>query len=186
MIVSIHAPVKGATQLRPHRRRDSRVSIHAPVKGATYAYRCDNDQGYGFNPRPREGGDMRDKPVFCYVSRVSIHAPVKGATSVKRRGQEASDSFNPRPREGGDTRSHEAIRDGWRVSIHAPVKGATWIKYQRVGDGIVSIHAPVKGATTSLPTRARALSCFNPRPREGGDYVVFDEFIRETFQSTPP
>jgi len=33
--VSIHAPVKGATPVRPVILRGVRVSIHAPVKGAT-------------------------------------------------------------------------------------------------------------------------------------------------------
>ena len=54
--VSIRAPVKGATipihlsSLRWY------VSIRAPVKGAT----CIGgglEKSYGFNPRPREGGD---------------------------------------------------------------------------------------------------------------------------------
>ena len=55
--VSIHAPVKGATQHDAVGGEDSVVSIHAPVKGAT---------------------DGNPKVHVCYV--VSIHAPVKGAT----------------------------------------------------------------------------------------------------------
>ncbi len=40
---------------------------------------------------------------------------------------------------------------------------------QRAGSDAVSIHAPAKGATTA-PTASRpGSSCFNPRPREGGD-----------------
>ena len=55
--VSIHAPVKGATnnEFRSNHRKN--VSIHAPVKGATVF------------PEP-----------FPLVNVVSIHAPVKGAT----------------------------------------------------------------------------------------------------------
>ena len=78
-IVSIHAPVKGATELflksfiilpcfNPRTREgcdldrmatgeEIIVSIHAPVKGAT-CFRC----------------------VICCHKPVSIHAPVKGAT----------------------------------------------------------------------------------------------------------
>jgi len=41
----------------------------------------------------------------------------------------------------------------------------------------VSIHAPGKGATRQIPATLPRPSCFNPRPREGGDtrgHVVFD------------
>jgi len=34
---------------------------------------------------------------------------------------------------------------------------------------LVSIHAPAQGATLSLPNERATLSCFNPRPRAGGD-----------------
>ena len=37
-VVSIHAPVKGATGRRHGRRQALLVSIHAPVKGATPVY----------------------------------------------------------------------------------------------------------------------------------------------------
>jgi len=33
------------------------VSIHAPVKGATYQDLTTTSTNPGFNPRPREGGD---------------------------------------------------------------------------------------------------------------------------------
>ena len=35
LVISIHAPVKGATRLGRPRRQEARISIHAPVKGAT-------------------------------------------------------------------------------------------------------------------------------------------------------
>ena len=37
--VSIHAPVKGATDLTLHEKIFIAVSIHAPVKGATMTFR---------------------------------------------------------------------------------------------------------------------------------------------------
>ena len=58
-IISIHAPVKGATVCQPEVAVNGRISIHAPVKGAT------------------EGGDGI---VECWD--ISIHAPVKGATAI--------------------------------------------------------------------------------------------------------
>ena len=77
----------------------------------------------GFNPRPREGGDMVPVPFFVSIQ-VSIHAPVKGATRTAGPAKSCYNSFNPRPREGGD-RSSSLSTQGCAVSIHAPVKGAT-------------------------------------------------------------
>ena len=55
------------------------ISIHAPVKGATlYQVQSVGLEEY-FNPRSREGSDL----VFFFsnpVLQISIHAPVKGAT----------------------------------------------------------------------------------------------------------
>src|SRR6185312_3419214 len=38
----------------------------------------------------------------------------------------------------------------------------------------VSIHAPARGATGGLRLRHAAPSCFNPRPRAGGDELACD------------
>ena len=57
LIVSIHAPAKGATSNRASAPSPSLVSIHAPAKGATFS----------------------DK-IINLPPGVSIHAPAKGAT----------------------------------------------------------------------------------------------------------
>jgi len=54
------------------------VSIHAPVKGATQIT-GERSESECFNPRAREGRDrFCGRGGFCRL--VSIHAPVKGAT----------------------------------------------------------------------------------------------------------
>ena len=56
-VISIHAPVKGATPLISIPSLEFKISIHAPVKGATS---CAVHRVCGhldFNPRPREGSD---------------------------------------------------------------------------------------------------------------------------------
>ena len=77
-----------------------------------------------FNPRPREGGDLKNGPdgtiMFMFQSTpprggrparvatvhtgavVSIHAPAWGATGRRLIFPASHWSFNPRPREGGD------------------------------------------------------------------------------------
>ena len=78
-IVSIHAPVWGATIEKNEIFARVTVSIHAPVWGATRRRSPGPPVASGFNPRPRMGGDGWS---------VSVSASVPG--------------FNPRPRMGGD------------------------------------------------------------------------------------
>ncbi len=58
-VVSIHAPVRGATGFKNIKGDNFKVSIHAPVRGATV-----------------------DKEPDAARGAVSIHAPVRGATSM--------------------------------------------------------------------------------------------------------
>ena len=78
ILVSIHAPVWGATHSNRPKCLFANVSIHAPVWGATNA----------------------QADVTAAVT-VSIHAPVWGATMVELESH-VSVSFNPRTRVGCD------------------------------------------------------------------------------------
>jgi len=79
-MISIHAPVKGATRFPFGVECKAQISIHAPVKGATHD--LDNHRARGS---------------------ISIHAPVKGATLDEYgRLQRRILDFNPRTREGCD------------------------------------------------------------------------------------
>ena len=59
------------------------VSIHAPVKGATYKGKFVVRRSMGFNPRAREGRDGAAHRDCRAYGLVSIHAPVKGATIIQ-------------------------------------------------------------------------------------------------------
>ena len=78
-VISIHAPVKGATLGQYREQAVFDISIHAPVKGATLYSLISMNTDRNFNPRSREGSDVLLSP-FPTVQRISIHAPVKGAT----------------------------------------------------------------------------------------------------------
>ena len=56
------------------------ISIHAPVKGATIPVLILGQSGSDFNPRTREGCDTFRIDWFVLRVSISIHAPVKGAT----------------------------------------------------------------------------------------------------------
>ena len=57
VLISIHAPVKGATIQSKLIKDMAIISIHAPVKGATRAISLYIDSFPDFNPRTREGCD---------------------------------------------------------------------------------------------------------------------------------
>ena len=102
VLISIHAPVKGATVKVKDIDLKGIISIHAPVKGATEVVSDILTNIKDFNPRPREGSDPIDVTEDNWLDNISIHAPVKGATNK--------------------TEYYDPIDF---ISIHAPVKGAT-------------------------------------------------------------
>ena len=79
----------------------SLVSIHAPVKGATCRFGFGLDVFRRFNSRTRKGCDFIFLIDRCFVE-VSIHAPVKGATINVCQTVTSIDCFNSRTRKGCD------------------------------------------------------------------------------------
>ena len=57
VLISIHAPVKGATRHLQQIPMSLSISIHAPVKGATLVRMAYTWHQSYFNPRSREGSD---------------------------------------------------------------------------------------------------------------------------------
>ena len=172
-VVSIHAPAWGATCGGSQACAGAWFQSTPPRGGRPDAHRQCRSGVYGFNPRPRVGGDIRRSALQCgqlhgFNPRprvggdalaaeidpdgiaVSIHAPAWGATCERRRSCTSSYCFNPRPRVGGDA---EAVPD-------------------QVTYSPVSIHAPAWGATLwPLALRRQPQLSFNPRPRVGGDPI---------------
>ena len=58
IMVSIHAPTRGATLHGPVLRRGIRVSIHAPTRGATLIFQTKTNFSRRFNPRTHTGCDI--------------------------------------------------------------------------------------------------------------------------------
>ena len=161
-VVSIHAPVQGATHPRerwtspswfqstlPYRERrgsdppgsDFAVSIHAPVQGAT---------------------DWAEGGLFAQA--VSIHAPVQGATV----------QANCKRGIGG-------------VSIHAPVQGATCRRAENIGRPESFNPRSRTGSDYVVRFWLGLCSSFNPRSRTGSDSLRRSfECLGSRFQSTLP
>ena len=102
IVISIHAPAKGATCVNGFRFALHCISIHAPAKGATHKNRK-FFQSLSFQStlprRERRNGQKKEmEPIH-----ISIHAPAKGATHSVR-----------------------VYVFRVHISIHAPAKGATF------------------------------------------------------------
>ena len=104
--ISIHAPARGATnavrfynyllnEFQSTLPRGERlcnafivwlskdISIHAPARGATVSYLVLFGAKRNFNPRSREGSDIKRHPEDPRYITISIHAPARGATASK-------------------------------------------------------------------------------------------------------
>ena len=123
IIISIHAPAKGATRWARRSKRYERFQSTLPRRERRcIAGRC-RGSCY-FNPRSREGSDVIDAidPSADLVFQSTL--PRRERRSPGKSGGWMSSDFNPRSREGSDQVVHFG-RPHDRISIHAPAKGAT-------------------------------------------------------------
>ena len=104
LLVSIHAPARGATRAAGAAERVYRVSIHAPARGATSTSRhrrCSPS----FNPRSREGSDAAEG--LYYDALVFQSTLPRGERQTVEDLVEPVGGFNPRSREGSDSTSSQ-------------------------------------------------------------------------------
>ena len=145
ILISIHAPARGATHHRYKHYPYWHISIHAPARGATIIVGVTSMRPVFQSTLPR-GERPLPIVVVLHVSYISIHAPARGATlfavmlmqnivifqSTLPRGERHINvfstnhitNFNPRSREGSD-KDHICKRYRVTISIHAPARGAT-------------------------------------------------------------
>ena len=148
------------------------VSIHAPVRGATIHNTPLDYCGEMFQSTPlcegrllvsRYGLQHREfqSTPLCegrrdglinppHTNRVSIHAPARGATVALDIISSIDDSFNPRPRTGGDPQSVANSRVDLLFQSTPPHGGRPKTTFYSCLYVKVSIHAPARGATHFL------------------------------------
>ena len=165
--------------------QDILISIHAPAKGATDAGAWVGWFKQFQSTHPRRVRLRSPAPGGCR-GRISIHAPAKGATgdgrvrgigdgfqsthprrvrrSCRQGRQWSRADFNPRTREGCD---RDRVQSGleYRISIHAPAKGATRLRRREEAGDRISIHAPAKGATSVCSLCGHPLEFQSTHPR---------------------
>ena len=166
--ISIHAPTKGATQVRFYSWEDTGISIHAPTKGATQIPDTRKNRSVISIHAPTKGATPGEHCI-CNSTHISIHAPTKGATWLpvmdgankaifqstlpRRERREYCGSigsvlnFNPRSHEGSDVESVRAAVQTISDFNPRSHEGSDAIETQRRRERGISIHAPTKGAT---------------------------------------
>ena len=101
------------------------ISIHAPTRGATGRSGSAPRFSLHFNPRAHAG---RDSLVIfsSNLPLISIHAPTRGATCFSSMISMRFSYFNPRAHAGRDPFDGAGRTTGLVISIHAPTRGATF------------------------------------------------------------
>ena len=170
--VSIHAPARGATQV-PRTGCCTLLKFQStPPRGGRRGLRTPySHRQNSFNPRPRAGGDCDSRTITKLSISVSIHAPARGATrSCISYGQPYQ--FQSTPPRGGRLGVRAVDRRRIPVSIHAPARGATRRSSLAAPVSRFQSTPPRGGRHRSYCLINRAVGCFNPRPRAGGDGIT--------------
>ena len=146
ILISIHAPPRGATTARRGFPGGSPISIHAPPRGATIPNCATRTFAEYFNSRPSARGDFALGTFFPRAIQFQF-TPLREGRLRVRRTADSSDA----------------------ISIHAPPRGATLRFAPRIIQALISIHAPPRGATSAPRSHATPPTNFNSRPSARGD-----------------
>ena len=189
LVVSIHAPTRGATDAPCNKIWRYIVSIHAPTRGATdegMQYVCWN---FVFQSTHPHGVRLLDVSHEQPLNRVSIHAPTRGATtslficfskslfqSTHPRGVRrdailrvaATILFQSTHPHGVRHEIDALVGQLQRVSIHAPTRGATDYFLYIVHNYLFQSTHP-HGVRHNFITFTIAVNSFNPRTHTGCD-----------------
>ena len=187
MLVSIHAPTRGATRVICSMQPDCAFQSTRPRGARRTPSATMRVQKLFQSTRPRGARPYRVyRLLFLKVSihaptrgatpshnnhrravGVSIHAPTRGATLCQSQHPHLQRFQSTRPRGARPDKRTRALYNDI-VSIHAPTRGATGYCHGHGYGGDVSIHAPTRGATTTFDISVSG-NGFNPRAHAGRD-----------------
>ena len=154
-VVSIHAPVRGATFCAlPPAQADNRFQSTPLCEGRPFIS-TGLSSCIMFQSTPLCEGRPYTGTGFAIAAGVSIHAPVRGATFCGR----------------------ICIHRG-PVSIHAPVRGATSATASPARDSVFQSTPLCEGRLKQKAAQLRRKNGFNPRPCARGDASYFNAVHR--------
>ena len=170
LLVSIHAPTRGATAQGVRESNGQGVSIHAPTRGATEYILPGTIPPLAFQSTHPHGVRLSAPLAVPLPLTVSIHAPTRGATTPEWAGMSTvtasfnprthtgcdgnrrcnrigQPSFNPRTHTGCDSRKRKenTFQNRFNPRTHTGCDGSQYASLN--GFLRVSIHAPTRGAT---------------------------------------
>ena len=169
VLISIHAPTRGATNYQNIARAKAIISIHAPTRGATVFLIVLFMTGGNFNPRSHERSDIKMISDCSSNYWISIHAPTRGATLLYFKPAWCSKFQSTLPREERPEFMSNFTKACKMISIHAPTRGATQKFDNDIKSVRISIHAPTRGATVDDGGCSIFERYFNPRSHERSD-----------------
>ena len=161
VLISIHAPTRGATSVPSVLQitllfQSTLLQEERHLHPGTATRTATN-----FNPRSYKRSDIC---CICIpnIFDISIHAPTRGATICLPPYKFQASNFNPRSYKRSDDVTMQHLTAASRISIHAPTRGATQSQSAYFRRPCISIHAPTRGATGFF---SKAFKHFNFNPR---------------------
>jgi len=146
-IVSIHAPLRGATSWPGTSKSISkRFNPRTPAGCDTPGTETSN-RWSGFNPRTPAGCDKTSRTTWRCVVCFNPRTPAGCDSDQNLEKPKPEVGFNPRTPAGCDGPVLQFKTKTKNVSIHAPLRGATVSFIPSLQFLYVSIHAPLRGAT---------------------------------------
>ena len=122
------------------------ISIHAPTRGATILQTSSRRSSRYFNPRSYKRSDAHCSKSSCW--RIYFNPRSYKRSDVRKQGCIWKDkNFNPRSYKRSDVHFLCDSHVNHVISIHAPTRGATMQRTSKRRDISISIHAPTRGAT---------------------------------------
>ena len=136
------------------------ISIHAPAKGATLMPLFTKRGRLNFNPRSREGSDQAGvtKKFYDYLFQSTLprrERQARGCSAPLRQGY-----FNPRSREGSDGEYYVYSDSASVFQSTLPRRERLAISVSSIVSNAISIHAPAKGATAFINIFSLAVRLF--------------------------
>ncbi len=126
LVISIHTPTQGVTDIPVLLSAYFDISIYTPTQGVTWYLRA-----------------------TAYILHISIHTPTQGVTKFNAGRIHKLFDFNPHSHTGSDTIIPSAVLL-WIISIHTPTQGVTFVTAICSDDAAISIHTPTQGVTRCL------------------------------------
>ena len=146
VLISIHAPPRGATPPAQPQIRTACVFQFTPLREGRQVYKS---HGFGrtyFNSRPSARGDSPGRGYQLLIN-ISIHAPPRGATAGCITVVAVSSNFNSRPSARGDNSlKSEAVNSLFQFTPLREGRQA-FVEFCLKKYAGISIHAPPRGAT---------------------------------------